>query len=44
MKKVNIVPCDASDWKNWQKCVDENPKERHVTENVEYYICGTLVF
>ena len=35
MKKVNIVPCDASDWKNWQKYLDENLKARNLTENVE---------
>lgn len=35
VKKVNIVPCDASDWKNWQKYLDENPKARNLTENVE---------
>jgi len=35
VKKVNIVPCNALDWKNWQKYLDENPKARNLTENVE---------
>jgi len=35
VKKVDIVTCDALDWKNWQKYLDENPKARNLTENVE---------
>ncbi|XP_022800512.1 centromere protein V-like [Stylophora pistillata] len=34
-KKAEIVPCDAADWRNWEKYLDEHPKARNLTENVE---------
>lgn len=34
-KKAEIVPCDAEDWRNWEKYLDEHPKARNLTENVE---------
>lgn len=35
VKKVNIVSCDALDWKKWEKYLNENPKAKNLTVNVE---------
>ncbi|KAL9981015.1 hypothetical protein ACROYT_G009667 [Oculina patagonica] len=35
VQKTNIVFCDAVNWSNWQKYLDENPKAKNLTENVE---------
>lgn len=35
VKKANIVPVDCINWKNWEKYLDEHPKARDGTENVE---------
>ena len=34
-KNAEVVPCDALDWQNWERYLDEHPKERNLTENVE---------
>ena len=34
-KNAEVVPCDALDWQNWERYLDEHPKARNLTENVE---------
>ena len=34
-KNAEVVPCDALDWQKWERYLDEHPKARNLTENVE---------
>ena len=34
-KKAEVVPCDATNWEKWEQYLNEHPKARNLTENVE---------
>ena len=34
-KNAEVVPCDAMNWEKWEQYLNEHPKARNLTENVE---------